>query len=146
MEYWRWRSPKQDSINLWKVAGAFVRPNGILTHLYNPNGPTVKAVYGMLSSAIRTCQYPDFRSSDIKILAPFKQSSDSSIRGRLYVSLMVRLFNYWRSIQNLKPPSFFHTNTMGLAHGLVDLQMTPTLSISCRWARTSSNCCGGIHR
>ena len=32
MQYWRWRSPKQDSINLWNVAGALVRPNGILTH------------------------------------------------------------------------------------------------------------------
>jgi hypothetical protein len=37
------RCPKQFSINLWKLAGAFVNPNGILTHSYNPQG-VMKAV------------------------------------------------------------------------------------------------------
>ena len=111
------RSPKQVSISLWNVAGAFANPNGIWSLSQNPRGPTVNAVNFLLSSSIFTCQYPVFKSREVKIWAPFKQSSVSSMYGRLYASLLVHEFSLCRSIQNLKLPSFFHTSTTVLPKG-----------------------------
>ena len=51
--------------------------------------------------------------------APLRLSSASSMRGRLYASLTARAFNFLRSMQNLKEPSFLRTRTMGLAQGLL---------------------------
>ena len=76
--------------------------------------------------------------------APFKLSKASSMRGMLYASLIVREFNFLRSMQNLKLPSFFLTNTTGLAHGLLERLIAPISSISLRCFHTSSYCCGGI--
>ena len=59
---------------------------------------------------------------------------------------MVHSFSFLRSIQNLRPSSFFWTNTTALAHGLCDLWMTPISNISWIWALTSSYIWGGIHQ
>ena len=80
----------------------------------------VNAVRGQLASVSSTSQYPDCKSRLVKMVAPSKQSKESSILGRVCTSLMVLLLSFLRSIQNLKLPSFFQTNTIGLAHGLVD--------------------------
>ena len=53
------------------------------------------------------------------------------------MSFTVQLFNFLRSIQNLRLPFFFLTRTTILAHGLCDFQMAPISSISWRWAFTS---------
>ena len=74
MHQFKLRSPKQLSINLWKVARALVAPKGILLHSKNPKGPRVKAVYCLLSSSISTFQYPDFKSKDEKMQDPFNLS------------------------------------------------------------------------
>ena len=72
-----------------------------------PTSSTVNTVNGLLSSSISTCQYPDFRSSEENHSEPCKLSSVSSIWGSKYASLMVWLFSFLRSIQNLRLPSFF---------------------------------------
>ena len=48
-------------------------------------------------------------------------------------------------MQNLRPPSFFQTNTTALAHGLCDLWMAPISNISWIWALTSLYMWGGMH-
>ena len=57
---------------------------------------------------------------------------------------MVCSFSFLRSIQNLRPPSFFQTNTTALAHGLCDLRMAPVSNISWIWALMLSYIWGGI--
>ena len=46
-------------------------------------------------------------SKDVNIIAPFKQSRDSSILGRLKVSLIVLKLSFLRLIQNLSELSFY---------------------------------------
>ena len=58
---------------------------------------------------------------------------------------MVHSFSFLRSIQNLRPPSFFQTNTTALAHRLCDLWIAPISNISWIWALTSSYIWGGMH-
>ena len=129
------RSPRQLSINLWKVAGALVVPKGILLHSNNPKGPNVKAVYCLLSSSISTCQYPLFKSRDEKIQDPFSLSRVSSILGKLYASCTVLALSSLRSMQNLNSPLFFFTSTTALHQGLSDGQMS---NISWRCFLTAS--------
>ena len=117
-------------INLWKVAGALVRPKGMCSHSQKPKGPTVKAVRGLASSSNSTCQYPDFKSSVENHTAPCKQSRVSSILGSEYPSLTVLLFSFLRSMQNLSPPSFILTSTTALAQGLKLFLIAPTSTIS----------------
>ena len=54
------------------------------------------------------------------MVAPPKQSKVSSMRGKLYASLMVRALSLRRSMQNHREPSFFLTKTTALAQGLFD--------------------------
>ena len=58
---------------------------------------------------------------------------------------MVCSFSFLRSIQNLRPPSFFQTNTTALANRLCDLWMAPISNISWIWALTLLYIWGGIH-
>ena len=58
---------------------------------------------------------------------------------------MVHSFSFLRSIQNLRPPSFFGTNTTALTHRLCDLWIEPISNISWIWALTSSYIWGGMH-
>ena len=99
---------------------------------------------GLLNSCHSTCHYPTLRSKDLKILVPLKQSNDSSILGKEYASLTIWAFNLCRSIQNLRIPSFFLTNTTALAQELLDFLIAPISSISCKCFLTSSNWCSGI--
>ena len=57
---------------------------------------------------------------------------------------MCHSFSFLRSIQNLRPPSFFQTNTTALAHRLCDLWMAPMSNISWILALRSSYIWGGI--
>ncbi len=68
----------------------------------------------------------------------------SLMRGRGYVSFFMQLLSFWRSMQNCKSPVFFCTKTTALLHGLYDLWITLTLTISCSSCFTSSWRCGGI--
>ena len=70
----------------------------------------------------------------------------SSIRGSVYASLTVRLFNFLKSIQNLRLPSFFLTNTTLEEKGLCEGLIASASSISFKCCRTSSNMAGGILR
>ena len=138
MHQLRCSSPRQLSISLRKVAGALVRSNGILSHSQNPKGPTVKAVSCLDILSISTCRYLLLRSRDINMTDPPRQSSVSSILGRLYASLIVHELSLQRSMQNLNDPSFFQTNTTALAQGLLDFLIDPISSISLRCFFTSS--------
>ena len=104
----------------------------------------MKAFKDLLSSSISTCQYPHFKSRDMNIFAPFKQSSVSSILGRPYASLIILVFKCPKSIQNLRLPSFLHTKTTALAQELSDHLIAPISNISLRCFLTSSYICGGI--
>ena len=107
MHQFRCNSPRQNSINLWKVVGALVRPKGMHSHSQKPKGPIVKVVRGIVSSPNSTCQYPDFRSSVESHTAPCKQSRVSSILGSEYPSFTILLLSSHRLIQNISPPSCF---------------------------------------
>ena len=58
---------------------------------------------------------------------------------------MVHSFSILRSIQNLRTPSFFPTNTTALANGLGDLWIAPISNISWIWALMLSYIWGGMH-
>ena len=64
------------------------------------------------------------------MMAPPKQSRVSSMRGKLYASLMVRALSLRKSMQNHREPSFFLTRMTALAQGLLDFQIAPTSIIS----------------
>ena len=89
-------SPKHDSIRHLKCDWC----------IGQTKSPMVKAVRGLLASVSSTCQYPDCKSRLVKIVAPSKQSKDSSILGRLCASLIVRLLSFLKSIQNLQTTIF----------------------------------------
>ena len=57
------------SISLWKVAGAFVKPNGITL---NPLG-VENAVFSLESSSSSTCQYPEAKSNVVKNTEPVSE-------------------------------------------------------------------------
>ena len=134
----KFRSPRQLSINLWKVAGALVASRDILLHSKKPRGPIVKAVYCLLSSSISTFQYPDFKSRDEKVQDPSSLSKVSSILGKLYASFTVLKLSFLRSMQNLNSLFFFLTNTTALHQGLSDGLMCPMSNISWRCFLTAS--------
>ena len=108
----RYKSPMQDSISLWNVAGALVHPKGMALHSQKPKAPAVNAVFSLSSSSSSTCQYALFKSSVENQQAPPSASSDSSIRGREYASLIVTEFRRLKSMQKRRLPSFFLTKTM----------------------------------
>ena len=111
----------QDSINLLKVSGSLVSPEGILSHSQNPTDTTVNAV----RTSSFTCQYPDLRAKVETQMAPCRQSNVSSVLGSAHPYLMVLLFNLHRSIKNQSSPSFFFINTTALAHGLKFFPIAP---------------------
>ena len=74
-----------------------------------PRLPMVKTVYCRDFSDIRTCQNPDFRSILGKNRAPTMDSMVSCMWGRGNESFLVLEFNFRKSIQNWRVPSFFHT-------------------------------------
>ena len=99
-------------IEMWAVHWLDQKAFG---HIHrNPNSPTVKAVRSLLASVCSTCQYPNCKSRLVKIVAPSKQSKESSILGSLGASLIVQLLSFLKSIQNHRLPSFLQTNTTGL--------------------------------
>ena len=75
----------------WKVAGAFVRPNGIRTNSYRPWW-VVNAVFGRSASQIGICQKPELASTLEKTSASPRESTLSSMRGMGYWSRTVILF------------------------------------------------------
>ncbi|KAK9731666.1 hypothetical protein QE152_g13502 [Popillia japonica] len=56
------------SIKRCQVAGALCKPNGILLNWKRPLFGTVKAVYGLLASAIGISQYADLISRVVRYL------------------------------------------------------------------------------
>ena len=126
-------------MSLWNVAGALHNPYGIRRNSYTPKLPTVKAVYCRDFSDIHTCQNPDFRSMLEKNRAPTMDSMVSCIRGRGNESFLVLAFNFWKSMQNHRVPSFFLTRTMVLYQGDFDGQIAPPSNMSCRFSWTSSS-------
>ena len=105
-------------VEMWPVHWSDQKALG---HIHRtPNGPMLKAVRCLLASVSSTCQYPDCKSRLVKIVAPSKQSKESSILGRLCPSLIVQLLSFPKSIQNCRLPSFLQTNTTVLVQGLGD--------------------------
>ena len=103
-------------------------------------------MYYWESLAILTCQKPDFKSMVEKNPAPTMDSMVSCIRGRGYTSFLVWLFSQRKSMQNRRPPSFFHTRTTALHQGDWDGRIAPLSSISWMCSLTSSTSGGAICR
>ena len=61
-------------------------------------------------------------------------------------SFLVLAFNFWKSMQNRRVPSFFLTRTMALHQGDFEGRMAPPSNMSCRFSRTSSKRGGAICR
>ena len=78
--------------------------------------------------------------------APTMDSMVSCIRGRGNESFLVLAFNFRKSMQNRRVPSFFLTRTMALHQGDFDGRIAPPSNMSCRFSRTSSSRGGAIHR
>ena len=133
-------------MSLWNVVGVLHNPYGIQRNSYMPRLPTVKAVYCRDFSDIHTCQNPDFRSILEKNRAPTMDSIISCMRGRGNESFLVLEFNFRKSIQNWRVPSFFRMRTMALHQGDLDGQIAPPSSMSCRFSQTSSSRGGAIRR
>ena len=68
----------------------------------------------------------------------------SCIRGRGNASFLVLAFNFLKSMQNRRVPSFFLTRTMVLHQGDFEGQMASPSNMSCRFSQTSSNRGGAI--
>ena len=78
--------------------------------------------------------------------APTMDSMVSCIRGRGNQSFLVLAFNFRKSMQNRRVPSFFLTRTMALHQGDFNGQIAPPSNMSCRFSRTSSSRGGAISR
>ena len=126
------------------MAGVLHNPYSIQRNSYTPRLPRVKVVYCQDFSDIRTCQNPDFRSILEKNRAPTMDSMVSCMQGRGNESFLVLEFNFRKSIQNRKVPSFFCTRTMALHQGDLDSWIAPLSRMSCRFSRTSSSRDGAI--
>ena len=100
----------------------------------------------MSSSLTSTCQYLLLRSNFVKYLALASKCSVSSGLGMAYASLMVLLFNFLKSTQNLIVPSFFLTITTFEEYELLLGLIAPASSISSIRSWTSWNRAGGILR
>jgi hypothetical protein len=79
------------SINLMKVASAFVKPKGMTNHSKRPY-LDLKVVFHTLVGYMETWWYPDFRSILLNNFSPFSWSRRSSILGIGYRFLTVILF------------------------------------------------------
>ena len=133
-------------MSLGNVAGALHNPYGIRRNSYTPKLPMVKAVYFRDFSDIHTCQNPDLRSILEKNRAPTMDSMVSCIQGRGNQSFLVRAFNFRKSMQNRRVPSFFLTRTIALHQGDFEGRIAPPSNMSCRFSLTSSNRGGAIRQ
>jgi hypothetical protein len=79
------------SINLMKVAGAFVKPKGMTNHSKRPF-VDLKVFFHTLVGLMGTWWYLDFRSIFLKNFTPLSWSRRSSILGIGYRFLTVILF------------------------------------------------------
>lgn len=108
------------SITLWKAAGAFFRPNGILTYLKWPPS-TVKAVFGMSSGLISTWWYPLAKSRLEKYLVFPSWFNISLIFGIGFLSETVVSLSFLKSVTSLRflcpvASAFFYTTHTGALH------------------------------
>jgi len=77
-------------IKVMKVAGAFVSPKGRTQNSKCPYH-VWKAVFRISSSLIQIWWYPEWRSRELKTVAPWSQSRRSSMQGKGYLFLTVIL-------------------------------------------------------
>ena len=128
------------SLECWQ---ALHNPNCMCSHSKNPMLPTVKGVYCFEASSITVCQNPAFKSKQEKYTAPTRFWIAFCICRSGSESILVLTFNLWKSMQKLRPPSFLHTSTKALHHGLWLGQIVPASNISFIWGQTLSAIGGG---
>ncbi|KYG39825.1 hypothetical protein M433DRAFT_301030, partial [Acidomyces richmondensis BFW] len=110
--YWR----RVSLINLWKVAGAPVSPNGITKDSNRPKRVR-KAVRYSCPSFIRILLKADTISILEKYFIPCRLFRVSLISGNGYRSFTEMLLRDRKSIQSRNPPPGFFTNKTGEATG-----------------------------
>eukprot|EP00922_Rhytidocystis_sp_ex-Travisia-forbesii_P016469 GHVS01024499.1.p1 GENE.GHVS01024499.1~~GHVS01024499.1.p1 ORF type:complete len:136 (-),score=0.56 GHVS01024499.1:18-425(-) len=103
----------------------------------------MNADFAFVSSSNGTCQYPDNKSNAENHLWPLNDSSKVSMRGKGYTSLTVMALSFLKSMQKRVFPPGFGTSTTGLAQGLQDGLMMPSLSILAVWSSTTDRKGGG---
>ena len=99
----------------------------------------VKAVYCFEASSMAICQKPAFRSKQEKYPAPTRLSVATLDMWQQYnESFLVLAFSLQKLMQKHSPPSFLHTITTALHHGLWLGWIVPT-------SRISFTCVYGFH-
>ena len=130
----RYTSEKSDRplstsyINLWKVLGALVSPNGITLNSNNPY-LHANATRCWCSRAMQIWWYLHYKSRLLKIQCPFRWLSRLSMRGKGYLSKLVLAFSALKSTHNHKLPSFLWANKTGCPMGEVDGAIHPFSSM-----------------
>ena len=101
----------------WKTSPDTFKPNGILNHLYLPNG-MLNVVSRLLPKSRGTCQKPDVASLMVKYLdwASFGRMSSRVLVYHWF--LLVALFKSFGSRHSLRLPSSFITGTIELIHSV----------------------------
>ena len=83
---------KTSFIMCMNYKGALITPNDITKNSYKPLR-ILNAVFGMSSSQIGICQYPNFKSILLNTLAAPRRSNISSNNGKGYQFRTILLFN-----------------------------------------------------
>ena len=107
---------RSSSIYLMKVAGALVKPKGMINHSNNPY-LVLKVIFHTSVDSIGIWWYPDLWPSFVKTLAPFRLLMSSSIRGRWYLFFTEILLRARLSMHMRQVPSFLGTRMIGLPQG-----------------------------
>src|ERR671933_2573168 len=117
-------------MNLWKVLGALVSPNGMTKHSYEPYR-VLKAVFHSWPSAILILLNPFLRSIFVYTFALEACSSNSFINGNGYLSLIVIAFSPLKSTTKRNPrPWGLGTKKQEAAAALLEGLILPCSPIS----------------
>ena len=88
-------------MNLWKVLGTLVNPNGMILNSNNPY-LHANAARCWCSGAMHIWWYPHYKSRLLKTQCPFRWSSNSSMHGKGYLSNLVLAFSNLKSTHSHK--------------------------------------------
>jgi len=106
------------------VLGAFVSPNDITNHSYNPCF-ILNVVFHSSPSFILIWRYPLFKSILEKIQDPWNSSNMSSSLGMRCLYFTIMLLMARQSTHILHVPSFLGTSRRGTTHRVYSHECTP---------------------
>ena len=101
----------------WKTSSETFKPNGILSHLYLPQG-VLNVVSRLLLKSKSTCQNPDVASFTVKYLDWASSGRMSSRVLAYYWFVLIALFKSFGSRHSLRLLSSFINGTIELIHSV----------------------------